>query len=191
MSSSSAPAIRGLHRREPGRDRGRKAVAWRLADEIAARARWQDMIAERPGAAPARDELLLLASRARDWLAAQIVICLKRPLKRLDVTSWSLIALTGPGSCFAGSPPEPAPAGQHRNLGETAPSLHGLRNLFQVNVEEGRLHVGAGAPRCGPGRGRCRRGGAARGSWPSPPASPPRAWRAAAQAPELRGGPGA
>jgi benzoyl-CoA-dihydrodiol lyase len=46
---------------------------------------------------------LLLASSGSDWLANEIVLYLKRTLKRLDVTSRSLIALIEPGSCFAGS----------------------------------------------------------------------------------------
>jgi benzoyl-CoA-dihydrodiol lyase len=50
----------------------------------------------------AYDELLL-AKAATDWLANEIVLYLKRTLKRLDVTSRSLIALIEPGSCFAGS----------------------------------------------------------------------------------------
>ena len=37
------------------------------------------------------------------WLAAEITGYLKRTLKRLDVTSRSLLALIEPGSCFAGS----------------------------------------------------------------------------------------
>jgi benzoyl-CoA-dihydrodiol lyase len=45
---------------------------------------------------------LLLANRD-DWLVNEIVHYLKRTLKRLDVTSRSLIALIEPGSCFAGS----------------------------------------------------------------------------------------
>jgi benzoyl-CoA-dihydrodiol lyase len=45
---------------------------------------------------------LLLAHRD-DWLVNEIVHYLKRTLKRLDVTSRSLIALIEPGSCFAGS----------------------------------------------------------------------------------------
>jgi len=45
----------------------------------------------------------LLADNTGDWLAAEIVLYLKRTLKRLDVTSRSLIALIEPGSCFAGS----------------------------------------------------------------------------------------
>jgi benzoyl-CoA-dihydrodiol lyase len=50
----------------------------------------------------AHDELLL-ANHDSDWLAREIVLYLKRTLKRLDVTSRSLIALIEPGSCFAGS----------------------------------------------------------------------------------------
>jgi benzoyl-CoA-dihydrodiol lyase len=50
----------------------------------------------------AHDELLL-AHYDRDWLAREVVLYWKRTLKRLDVTSRSLIALIEPGSCFAGS----------------------------------------------------------------------------------------
>jgi benzoyl-CoA-dihydrodiol lyase len=46
---------------------------------------------------------LLLANYDTDWLAREIVLYAKRTLKRLDVTSRSLIALIKPGSCFAGS----------------------------------------------------------------------------------------
>ena len=49
----------------------------------------------------AYDELLL--AHRDDWLANEIVLYLKRTLKRLDVTSRSLVALIEPGSCFAGS----------------------------------------------------------------------------------------
>jgi benzoyl-CoA-dihydrodiol lyase len=48
----------------------------------------------------AHDALLLART---DWLANEIVLYLKRTLKRLDVTSRSLLALVEPGSCFAGS----------------------------------------------------------------------------------------
>ena len=47
-------------------------------------------------------DALLLANRD-DWLANEIVLYLKRTLKRLDVTSRSLLAFVEPGSCFAGS----------------------------------------------------------------------------------------
>ena len=49
----------------------------------------------------AHDQLLL--DNLDNWLANEIVHYLKRTLKRLDVTSRSLIALIEPGSCFAGS----------------------------------------------------------------------------------------
>jgi benzoyl-CoA-dihydrodiol lyase len=45
----------------------------------------------------------LLLEHADDWLVNEIAHYLKRTLKRLDVTSRSLIALIEPGSCFAGS----------------------------------------------------------------------------------------
>ncbi|HEV2936273.1 MAG TPA: 2,3-epoxybenzoyl-CoA dihydrolase [Streptosporangiaceae bacterium] len=45
----------------------------------------------------------LLVDHADDWLANEIIHYLKRTLKRLDVTSRSLLALIEPGSCFAGS----------------------------------------------------------------------------------------
>jgi benzoyl-CoA-dihydrodiol lyase len=55
-----------------------------------------------PARVLAYDELLL-ANYDRDWLAREIVLYWKRTLKRLDVTSRSLIALIEPGSAFAGS----------------------------------------------------------------------------------------
>jgi benzoyl-CoA-dihydrodiol lyase len=44
----------------------------------------------------------LLLDNGDDWLANEILHYLKRTLKRLDVTSRSLLALIEPGSCFAG-----------------------------------------------------------------------------------------
>jgi benzoyl-CoA-dihydrodiol lyase len=49
----------------------------------------------------AHDDVLL--AHRDDWLANEIICYWKRTLKRLDVTSRSLIALIEPGSCFAGS----------------------------------------------------------------------------------------
>ncbi len=49
-----------------------------------------------------RHERLVEAAAGEDWLASEIRHFLKRTLKRLDVTSRSLIALIEPGSCFAG-----------------------------------------------------------------------------------------
>jgi benzoyl-CoA-dihydrodiol lyase len=45
----------------------------------------------------------LLAQNADDWLVREIVLYWKRTLKRLDVSSRSLIALIEPGSCFTGT----------------------------------------------------------------------------------------
>jgi len=53
-----------------------------------------------PAMVLAHDRVLL---ESDSWLANEIRLYLKRTLKRLDVTSRSLIALIDPGSCFAGS----------------------------------------------------------------------------------------
>jgi benzoyl-CoA-dihydrodiol lyase len=45
----------------------------------------------------------LLSKESANWLVREIVLCWKRTLKRLDVSSRSLIALVEPGSCFAGT----------------------------------------------------------------------------------------
>ncbi len=45
----------------------------------------------------------LLARESSNWLAREIVLYWKRTLKRLDVSSRSLIALVEPGSCFTGT----------------------------------------------------------------------------------------
>ena len=62
---------------------------------------WVLKTAGDPGRVLACDRLLL--ENSGDWLVNEIVHYLKRTLKRLDVTSRSLIALIEPGSCFAGS----------------------------------------------------------------------------------------
>jgi benzoyl-CoA-dihydrodiol lyase len=62
---------------------------------------WVLRTAGDPAAVLAYDALLLDSSD--DWLANEIILYTKRTLKRLDVTSRSLIALIEPGSCFAGS----------------------------------------------------------------------------------------
>jgi benzoyl-CoA-dihydrodiol lyase len=56
-----------------------------------------------PAPALAYDELLLTSASAGDWFANEVLHYLKRTLRRLDVTSRSLIAVIEPGSCFAGS----------------------------------------------------------------------------------------
>jgi benzoyl-CoA-dihydrodiol lyase len=62
---------------------------------------WVLKTAGDPARVLAYDQLLL--DNADDWLVNEITGYLKRTLKRLDVTSRSLIALIEPGSCFAGS----------------------------------------------------------------------------------------
>ena len=47
-------------------------------------------------------EAFLLDHADDDWLAREILLYWKRVLKRLDLTSRSLVALVEPGSCFAG-----------------------------------------------------------------------------------------
>ncbi len=54
-----------------------------------------------PAAVLAYDDLLL--SGAGDWFGNEVLHYLKRTLRRLDVTSRSLIAVIEPDSCFAGS----------------------------------------------------------------------------------------
>ena len=49
----------------------------------------------------AADELL--EAHRQDWLVREIRLYLKRVLKRVDMTSRSVIALIEPGSCFAGT----------------------------------------------------------------------------------------
>ena len=49
----------------------------------------------------AYDKLLL--DNNGHWLAREITLYLKRTLKRLDISSRSLVALVEPGSCFAGT----------------------------------------------------------------------------------------
>jgi benzoyl-CoA-dihydrodiol lyase len=44
-----------------------------------------------------------LSANAEDWLVREIILYLKRTLKRVDVSARSIFALIEPGSCFAGS----------------------------------------------------------------------------------------
>ncbi|MFI6279807.1 2,3-epoxybenzoyl-CoA dihydrolase [Streptomyces sp. NPDC050988] len=50
----------------------------------------------------AHEQAVLGAAADGDWLSNEIVHYYKRTLKRLDVTSRSLVALIEPGGCFAG-----------------------------------------------------------------------------------------
>ncbi len=53
-------------------------------------------------AAVAAHEAFLLDHAGDDWLSREILLYWKRLLKRIDLTSRSLVALIEPGSCFAG-----------------------------------------------------------------------------------------
>ena len=44
-----------------------------------------------------------LAAHQSHWLVREIILMIKRTLKRLDLTARSLIAVIEPGSCFAGT----------------------------------------------------------------------------------------
>ncbi len=50
----------------------------------------------------AAHERLLLDNQGNDWLSREILLYWKRVLKRIDLTSRSLVALIENGSCFAG-----------------------------------------------------------------------------------------
>jgi benzoyl-CoA-dihydrodiol lyase len=77
-----------------------------------------------------------LDANADHWLAREIRLLWKRVLKRIDLTSRSLVTLIEPGSCFAGtlaelpfasdrsymlSPSLPSPAGSGRGDGDNQP----------------------------------------------------------------------
>jgi benzoyl-CoA-dihydrodiol lyase len=54
-----------------------------------------------PAAVIAHERLLL--DNGEDWFAREILLYWKRVLKRIDLTSRSLVGLVEPGSCFAGT----------------------------------------------------------------------------------------
>jgi benzoyl-CoA-dihydrodiol lyase len=76
-----------------------------------------------------------------NWLAGEITGYLKRTLKRLDVTSRSLIALIEPGSCFAGSLLE---------LALAADRSYQLAGVFEDAGEDTRQDAGPAAVTIGP-----------------------------------------
>ena len=51
----------------------------------------------------AQHRAALLAAEAEHWLVREILNNWKRVLKRVDVTSRTLVTLVEPGSCFAGT----------------------------------------------------------------------------------------
>ncbi|MGW2346606.1 2,3-epoxybenzoyl-CoA dihydrolase [Streptomyces sp. NPDC001661] len=61
------------------------------------------VVRSRGDASRVLDHDALLLAHHDDWLAREITLYLKRTLKRLDLSSRSLITLIEPGSCFAGT----------------------------------------------------------------------------------------
>ncbi len=79
----------------------------------------------------------------KDWLAAEIRHYYKRTLKRLDVTSRSLVALIEPGSCFAGPLLEPALACDRQYLLEGAEIVVTGANLGAFPMANGLSRLAA------------------------------------------------
>jgi benzoyl-CoA-dihydrodiol lyase len=97
-----------------------------------------------PAAVLAYDEFLL--ANAADWFANEVLHYLKRTLRRLDVTSRSLIAVIEPGSCFAGSLLELALAAdrsfQLAGVFQTADPNTGDPDAEPATITLGDLNVG-------------------------------------------------
>ncbi|MFJ9631865.1 2,3-epoxybenzoyl-CoA dihydrolase [Streptomyces sp. NPDC101175] len=107
--------VRGPDGDAPGSFHEQGADGWLLAltrelDDLILRLRtnenelgtWTVRTEGDPELVLAHEWALLRAVAEEDWLAGEILHYYKRTLKRLDVTSRSLVALIEPGSCFAG-----------------------------------------------------------------------------------------
>jgi benzoyl-CoA-dihydrodiol lyase len=96
-------------------------------------------------------ERLIERSIGDDWLPGEIRQLLKRTLKRLDVTSRSLIALIEPGSCFAGPLLELALACDRQymldGLPEDAPATAGPARLMLSPANFGAYPAATGLSR--------------------------------------------
>ena len=97
-----------------------------------------------PALVLAHDALLL--GGKDDWFANEVLQYLKRTLRRLDVTSRSLIAAIEPGSCFAGSLLELALAAdrsfQLAGVFETVDSNTGDPDAEPATVTLGEMNLG-------------------------------------------------
>jgi benzoyl-CoA-dihydrodiol lyase len=91
----------------------------------------------------------LLERHAGDWLVREIRLFWKRVLKRLDVTSRSLLALIEPGSCFAGTLAELAFAADRSvmHAGEAATGNHAPAGLALSALNFGAYPMGNGLTR--------------------------------------------
>ncbi len=90
-----------------------------------------------------------LRDHAEHWLMAEIMLFLKRTLKRIDVTSRSIIALIEPGSCFVGLLAELALAADRSYMRDGVPEGAALDSaelqLTEINL--GGLPMGNGLSR--------------------------------------------
>ena len=149
--AAAPPDLTALH------DAG--AAAWPLAaarelDDAISRLRfnepelgtWLLKTTGDPAAVLATDDLL---AEPGDWLAGQITALWKRTLRRLDVTSRSLIALIEPGSCFAGTLLELALAADRQymldGVPDAGPGEPAVLELGTMN--DGPLAAASGATR--------------------------------------------
>ena len=102
-------------------------------------------------AAAVLDYDAFLDAHAAHWLAREIRLKWKRVLKRIDLTSRSLVALIEPGSCFAGTLAEIVFAadrsymliGTHRRRQPRAGGDHARRCQFRRAADEQRAHAGS------------------------------------------------
>jgi benzoyl-CoA-dihydrodiol lyase len=86
-----------------------------------------------------------LEELAGDWFVNEVTQYLKRTLKRLDVTSRSLIAVIEPGSCFAGSMLELALACDRQYMLDGVPE----EELAGIDQEAGAATIVVGAANAG------------------------------------------
>jgi benzoyl-CoA-dihydrodiol lyase len=97
-----------------------------------------------PATVLAYDNLLL--KNTGDWFANEVLHYLKRTLRRLDVTSRSLIAVIEPGSCFAGSLLELALAAdrsfQLAGVFETVDPTTGAPDAQPATITLGNINLG-------------------------------------------------
>jgi benzoyl-CoA-dihydrodiol lyase len=87
-----------------------------------------------------------LAELAGDWFVNEVTHYLKRVLKRLDVTSRSLIAVIEPGSCFAGSLLELALACDRQYMLDGVPE----EDLPGIDPADGPARIVVGPANAGP-----------------------------------------
>jgi benzoyl-CoA-dihydrodiol lyase len=96
-----------------------------------------------------------LAQGSSDWLVHEILMRMKRTLKRLDLTSRTVLALIEPGSCFAGSLMELALAADRSYMLDSAESKV---RIAMTSLNRGALPMGNGLSRLQPLSGASRSG---------------------------------